>query len=75
MNFRPGEIVELRGEKFKVVATNYEGKLILHPFYEGSRAKESISDMTLRLQSTTSDPTAVRVPVIDSPPPPSGATP
>lgn len=59
--FRPGEILELRGQKFKIVATNYEGKLILHPYYE--KQKESIGDMALRLQSTTSDPSVVRVDV------------
>jgi len=47
-NFRPGEVVELKGKLFKVAACNYEGKIILHPI--GS--KETISDMAMRLQST-----------------------
>lgn len=46
--FHPGEIVELKGLKFRVAAMNYEGKLILTP----AHVKESITDMTMRLQST-----------------------
>jgi len=46
--FRPGEFVELRGQRYKIAATNYDGKLILHP----AHVKESITDMAVRLQST-----------------------
>lgn len=60
--FRPGEIVELRGQEYKVAATNYEGKLILHPL----QMKESAMDMMVRLQSTTNEPTEVRVEVKES---------
>ena len=46
--FHPNEIVELKGQQFRIVATNHEGKLILAP----AHVKESITDMTMRLQST-----------------------
>ena len=46
--FYPGEIVTLKNKDFRIVATNHEGKLILVP----SHVKESITDMTMRLQST-----------------------
>ena len=46
--FRPGEFVTLEGMRYKVMATNFEGKLILSP----AHVKESISDMAVRLQST-----------------------
>lgn len=61
MGLKPGEVVEVRGQRYKIVATNYEGKLILHPFVE--KQKESDADMMLRLQSTTAKPTGVRVEV------------
>ena len=57
--FKPGEIVTLREQDFKIVATNYEGKLILHPVL--GRQKESIADMTVRLQSTVDEPSEARV--------------
>lgn len=47
--YRPGEFVELDGQRYKIAATNYDGKLILHP---ASIAKESSMDMMIRLQST-----------------------
>ena len=56
--FRPGEFVELRGQKYKIAATNYDGKLILHP---ASITKESSEDMMMRLQSTVAEPSKVRV--------------
>ena len=46
--FRPGEFVELRGQRYKIAATNYDGKLILHPLL----MKETSVDMMTRLQST-----------------------
>lgn len=46
--FRPGQIVSVDGQQYKVMATNYEGKIILTP----AHVKESISDMAVRLQST-----------------------
>jgi len=46
--FRPGEIVELKGQKFRIAAMNFDGKLILHP----AHIKESTTDMMVRLQST-----------------------
>jgi len=46
--FRPNEIVELKGVRFRIAATNHEGKLILHP----AVLKESTMDMMTRLQST-----------------------
>jgi hypothetical protein len=46
--FRPGEFVTLEGMRYKVMATNFEGKLILSP----AHVKESIADMAVRLQST-----------------------
>ncbi len=46
--FRPGEIVTLRGQDYKIAATNFDGKLILHPLL----MKESSMDMMTRLQST-----------------------
>lgn len=46
--FRPGEVVNLRGQDYKIAATNFDGKLILHPLL----MKESIMDMAVRLQST-----------------------
>ncbi len=46
--FHPNEIVELKGERFRIAATNHEGKLILHP----APLKESTVDMMIRLQST-----------------------
>lgn len=49
--FRPGEIVQLRGQDYKIAATNFNGKLILHPIL----MKESIMDMAVRLQSTVPD--------------------
>ena len=55
--FRPGEVVELRGQKYKIAATNFDGKLILHPIL----MKETAVDMMTRLQSTTSEPSVVRV--------------
>ncbi len=45
---RPGEIVEIRGREYRVMATNHEGKLILNP----RLSRESIVEMTYRLQST-----------------------
>jgi len=56
--FRPGEFVELRGQKYKIAATNYDGKLILHP---AGIAKESNMDMMMRLQSTVDEPSTARV--------------
>lgn len=64
--FRPGQEVELRGMKFKIAATNHEGKLILHPI----GLKESAVDMMTRLQSTTSDPSSVRAEFKAPPSPP-----
>lgn len=55
--FRPGEIVELREHKYKIVATNHDGKLILAPIY----VREGISDMAMRLQSTVDEKSTVRV--------------
>ena len=46
--FRPGEIVSLRGQDYKIAATNFDGKLILHPLL----MKESTMDLMTRLQST-----------------------
>ncbi len=46
--FRPGEVVSLRGQDYKIAATNFDGKLILHPLL----MKESSVDMMTRLQST-----------------------
>jgi hypothetical protein len=46
--FRPGEIVSIEGQEYKVMATNYDGKLILAPRLQ----KESATDMMTRLQST-----------------------
>lgn len=58
--FRPGEIVEIRGQRFKVAATNFEGKLILHPLYH----KETAVDMMTRLQSTSLEAGVIRAPVV-----------
>ena len=55
--FRPGEIVTLRGQDYKIAATNFDGKLILHPLL----MKESIGDMAMRLQSTVDERSTVRV--------------
>ena len=52
--FRPGEIVELRGQKYKIAATNYDGKLILHP----AHVAETAVDMMTRLQSTVPNATS-----------------
>ena len=46
--YRPGQIVNLEGQEYKVMATNFEGKIILMPRLQ----KESIKDMAIRLQST-----------------------
>ena len=46
--FRPGEVVNLRGQDYRIAATNFDGKLILHPLL----MKESSVDMMTRLQST-----------------------
>ena len=46
--FRPGEVVTLRGQDYKIAATNFDGKLILHPLL----MKESTMDLMTRLQST-----------------------
>ena len=62
--FRPGEFVELRGQRYKIAATNYDGKLILHP---ASITKESSMDMMTRLQSTTPEPSTARVEVPKEP--------
>ncbi len=55
--FRPGEIVNLRGQDYKIAATNFDGKLILHPLL----MKETATDMMTRLQSTIAEPSKVRV--------------
>ena len=55
--FKPGEIVELRGQRYKIAATNYDGKLILHPIL----MKESTMDLMTRLQSTVAEPSTARV--------------
>lgn len=60
--FRPGEIVILRGQQYKIAATRYDGKLILHPLL----MKETAMDMMVRLQSTTGEPTKVRVELKES---------
>ncbi len=49
--FRPGEVVQLRGQDYRIAATNFDGKLILHPLL----MKESTTDMMVRLQSTVPD--------------------
>ena len=46
--FRPGEFVTLKGMRYKVMATNFEGKLILSP----AHVRETATDMMTRLQST-----------------------
>ena len=46
--FRPGQIVSLEGQEYKVMATNFDGKLILAPRLQ----KETAVDMMTRLQST-----------------------
>lgn len=56
---RPGEEFELRGRRYRVAATNYEGKLILHPVH----TKETTADMMVRLQSTSPEASDVRVAV------------
>lgn len=56
--FRPGNIVELRGQKYKIVATNFDGKLILAPVYI---RKEDDRDMMMRLQSTIAEKSTARV--------------
>ena len=55
--FRPGNIVELRGQQYKIVATNHDGKLILSPIY----VPEDNRDMMMRLQSTVEKKSTVRV--------------
>lgn len=55
--FRPGNIVELRGQQYKIAATNYDGKLILHPIH----VRETAVDMMTRLQSTIDEPSTIRV--------------
>ena len=62
--FRPGEIVELRGQRFKIAATNHDGKLILHPIY----MKETAMDMMVRLQSTVDETSVIRVHDTTAPP-------
>lgn len=52
---RPGQVVTIEGQDYKIVATNFDGKLILSPLL----MKESNQDMMMRLQSTVAiDPTA-----------------
>ena len=46
--YRPGEFVVLDGQKYKVMATNYDGKIILSP----AHVRETATDMMTRLQST-----------------------
>lgn len=48
MNFRPGEIVEVKGFRFQVAAINFDGKMILRP----AHIPEDSADMMRRLQST-----------------------
>ncbi len=48
VTFRPGEVVVLKDKSFKVVACNFDGKLLLSPLL----MKESNQDMMMRLQST-----------------------
>jgi hypothetical protein len=55
--FRPGNIVTLREQKYKIVATNHDGKLILAPIY----VREDSRDMMMRLQSTVDEPSKARV--------------
>lgn len=49
MNFRPGELVEVKGLRFRIAAINYNGKMILTP----AGIPEDNADMMTRLQSTT----------------------
>lgn len=50
-NFNIGELVEVCGREFRIIAINHDGKMILRPNY----LKEGIEDMTLRLQSVSSE--------------------
>ncbi len=61
--FRPGEVVTLREQDYKIVATNHDGKLILSPLL----MKEGIADMAMRLQSTIAEPSTVKVEVPKEP--------
>lgn len=61
--FRPGEIVTLRGQDYKIAATNFDGKLILHPLL----MKESTMDLMTRLQSTVDERSTVRVEAPEKP--------
>ncbi len=47
-NIRPGMLCEVFGRQYKVMATNFEGKIILAP----ADHRESTVDMMTRLQST-----------------------
>lgn len=49
---KPGEIVTIKGQDFRIAAMNHQGKLILVPIH----VKEGISDMVMRLQSTEVKP-------------------
>ena len=55
--FHPGEVVTLREQKYKIVATNHNGKLILSPI----SVREDNRDMMMRLQSTVAEPSEIRV--------------
>mgnify|MGYP001567906589 CR=1 FL=1 len=46
--FRPGQEVTIHEQKFRIAATNHEGKMILVP----AAMKEGVGDMMMRLQST-----------------------
>ena len=62
--FRPGETFEARGQKYKVVATNHDGKIIAAPIY----VPEDNRDMMMRLQSTVDEPGEARVSAPQTPP-------